>query len=496
MKFDRMVGWITILLVYIMATKMSIDHDLWWHLRAGKWMIENRQLLTVDPFSLTRYGAEWQYPGWLIEIPMAAIESLFGLGGLNILTGLIITATFAILYCAIKGKALIRAFLIVLSATVSSVYWSTRPHLITLLFTAIFIYILERGTQKGFAKNRKTIWIVLPLIMLGWVNSHGGFIMGFVLWGVYLIDLIISRLSKDVLQKRHILKSILDDNFYTLVIAGMGMGLISILNPLGFGIYLYPFQTISIQALQKHIQEWQSPDFHSPSMQPFIWLLILLIGVSALTQKRWLFRDILLVSVFLYLALMAGRNVALFSLVAPLPIARVLENFEQGNVTQSFLFPNLVKNHQDGNRDFPLLNLFLVVAILGGGIYRSLLAYSTSEIQAEIQKSYPIGAVNYLRENRPQGNLFNSYNWGAYLLWVLPEYPVFVDGRTDLYNDEIIDQWLQVVQVKEGWEQVFEQWEIGVILMEKDWIAARFLQQQGWCQSYQDELAVVLVKCP
>ncbi len=81
-------------------------------------------------------------------------------------------------------------------------------------------------------------------------------------------------------------------------------------------------------------------------------------------------------------------------------------------------------------------------------------------------------------------------------MWALPEYPVFVDGRTDLYNDEIINQWFQVFQIKEGWEQVLEQWDIRVILMEKDWSVAKFLQQQGWCISYQDELAMVLEKCP
>jgi hypothetical protein len=42
--------------------------------------------------------------------------------------------------------------------------------------------------------------------------------------------------------------------------------------------------------------------------------------------------------------------------------------------------------------------------------------------------------------------MFNSYNWGGYLLWELPEYPVFIDGRTDLYDDELVEEWLRVVR--------------------------------------------------
>jgi hypothetical protein len=69
-------------------------------------------------------------------------------------------------------------------------------------------------------------------------------------------------------------------------------------------------------------------------------------------------------------------------------------------------------------------------------------------------------AVDFLKENHPEGRLFNSYNWGGYLLWALPEYPVFVDGRTDLYNDEIIGQWSQVVRAEEGWQEVLARWDV------------------------------------
>ena len=83
-----------------------------------------------------------------------------------------------------------------------------------------------------------------------------------------------------------------------------------------------------------------------------------------------------------------------------------------------------------------------------------------------IRENLPIGAVAYLNDNKPEGRLFNPYNWGAYLLWALPGYPVFVDGRTDLYNDEIINKWLSVVRVEDGWQDILEEYDINLVLIE------------------------------
>lgn len=494
MKFDKLIFSVTILLIYIMATRISIDSDTWWHLRAGQWMVQNRQILTLDIFSYTRYGAEWRYPGWLVEIPMAALVTMFGLGSLNLVSGFLIALTFVFIYWTIEGNHFQKAFLLILAATVSGVYWSARPHLVTLLLTAIFLYIFEKAAQKGYWSFRRKLWISLPVLMLIWVNSHGGFVVGFLLWGIYFFDCLTQAVYDAWLQKQSLKEVLKNQDLQTLTITGIAVGIIANLNPLGYRIFLYPFQTVSIRTLQKFIEEWQSPNFHSLNFQPFIWLLVLLIWVSAFSGKRWLFRDALLVTIFLYLALLAGRNVALFALSAPLPIGRLLAGWKSDNLLK---IPFLKRDVSQGNaiKDHPKLNLLIALVLFLGCVYRSYLAYHEPIVQRELDKFYPVEAVKYLKMRMPAGHLFNSYNWGAYLLWELPEYPVFVDGRTDLYNDEVLEQWLKVVQLRDGWEDVIERWQIGVILMEREWNVAKFLQQNGWCKSYQDEIALVLEKC-
>lgn len=494
MSFRNMVLWVTMLLVYIMATRNSLDQDTWWHLRAGQWMIENRQILTHDLFSYTRNGESWRYPGWIVEIPMAAIVQTLGLGGLNLASGLLITAALTFLLATIRGNLLLRAFLVIFVAIVSSVYWSARPHLITFLFAALFLYLLELGANRGFRHFRKPLGVLLPILMFVWVNSHGGFIVGFLLFGIYFLEALVHellRLSRERLALRNVIRN---KDLQAFVGIGLLMGLLANLNPLGAEIFFYPFRTVSIQALEQYIQEWQSPNFHELNMQPFLWLIIGLLFVSVISKKRWLLRDFLLVSTFFYMALMAARNIALFALVAALPISRLLADFDPSRILRESATSRSTPSIQTST-EHPKLNLVIVGILLIGCIYRSIEAYSPKNMEDYFLETYPVRAIEYLREKKPPGQLLNSYNWGAYLLWVLPEYPVFVDGRTDLYNDEILDQWFQVVYAKDGWEHVLERWQIRIILMEKEWIMAKYVQQYGWCQRYQDEVAIILEKC-
>ena len=103
----------------------------------------------------------------------------------------------------------------------------------------------------------------------------------------------------------------------------------------------------------------------------------------------------------------------------------------------------------------------------------------------------PVEAVAYLLDKQPDGPLLNSYNWGGYLIWAARDYPVFVDGRTDLYGDEIIIQWLQMVNVEENWLELLEQWNIRLILLEPSWPITKVLEGEGWDLLYFDEMAVI-----
>lgn len=539
MRISRLIAWITLLGVFAMAARLSMDTDTWWHLRAGEWILEQRAIPQVDPFSYTRLGERWQYPGWLAEVPMALIYRRLGPGGLNLWTAAMVTLAFVCLWRTLSGGAFLRALITILAAAVSGVYWAARPYLVTFLLAAIFLSLLEnyhwrRSPQAG----RRLAW--LPVLMVIWANSHGGFIVGFILYGVYWlaeswqglrqgtlwteyaagwrnlrrqsVTLEVEAEREPTLEFRgegsdesrkapitwlryarmRLLRYARNDLsghlFFTLV--GIALLVAVCLSPAGPRMLLYPFQTVSIGALQDYIQEWQSPNFHLLSAQPFLWLLLLTLAAVGAAGRRMALSDFLLVAGFAYLGFLAGRNLALFALAAPPALSRhaapLLEELGQRwNI-------RLNLDRKPKRFQARLNGLILALVLLAVGA-KAWTVFPAEVNDKHFRETLPVEAVEWILQNHPPGRLFNSYNYGAYLLWALPGYPVFIDGRTDLYNDEIIEQWLQVVRAEEGWQQTLDHWQVNLVLLEPNYPLSRELQSgvPGWQLLYADERAVV-----
>ena len=476
-----------------MAVRISVDNDTWWHLRAGQWIVENQAIPQADPFSYTRYGAEWKYPGWLVEVPMYLIYRLAGPGGLNLWTAVMVTLAFAFLWSTLEGGPFLRAFIIVLAAAVSGVYWAARPYLVTFVLAAVFLWILEDFRWRPSEKSLKRLWW-LPVLMAVWANSHGGFAVGFILWGIYLVGLLwtLVRSPKITLTPPQFPEAVGRTFFLKrMLIVGLLMVGAVCLNPSGPAMLAYPFKTVSIGALQDYIQEWQSPNFHSLSVQPFAWLLLATLGAVGFSRRRLALTDFLLAAGFAYLGLMAGRNIALFALAAPPVLSRHTVPFVQA--VSRWLGYHPLEN-RPVRRAQARLNLILLGLLSLAVLVKVSLVLPASVNEQAFQKSMPAGAVAYFQANRPPGNLFNSYNWGGYLLWHLPEYPVFIDGRTDLYNDEIIGDWLQVVRAEPGWQETLDRWDVRLILLEPHYSVVGYLEQAGWQEVYRDEKTVIYVR--
>jgi hypothetical protein len=166
------------------AARVSPDPDTWWHLNAGKWMIEHGELLRADPFSYTRLGEAYAAPGWPVQILLYLIYQIRFIGGLNLLTGFVFTLTFYFISKALSGSELPKASALLLGAAVSSLHASARPALFTLLFSAIFLWVLE-DYRWGRANRLK----LLPVLMIAWINSHGLAVIGFGLVVLYALGM-------------------------------------------------------------------------------------------------------------------------------------------------------------------------------------------------------------------------------------------------------------------------------------------------------------------
>jgi len=491
----RLAALIFFIGLFAMATRVAVDSDTFWHLRAGTWMLDNGRLLNFDAFSHTRAGAEWINHSWLSEIPMAILYRLFGFGGLNLATALIVWLTFFAVYHSGSGGSYLRAFIIVLAATASAVYWSARPQIVSLLFTALFGYILILYRQRGV--NR--LWL-LPLLMLLWVNLHGGFAIGFILLGVTFVgELIHWLVAWATTQGRTYTQGWATTQGRPYGWAWLGaIGVLCVMavlfNPYGPQMLFYPFRTVSIGVLQNYIQEWQSPNFHAREAQVFIVLWLATFAAVGFSRLRLSVTDFLSFAAFSALALLAARNIAVFAVVAA-PILMRHADVALAELQARFPKLKIADSRTPPPRRLTVLNWTLLGVVVATATVKVALPLAPATTASAIAATSPVGAANYLKQSPTSGPMFNSYNFGGYLAWALyPDLPVYVDGRTDLYDDEFLTEYLNVYTTGPGWEKTLAERGIKVVVTEAASPLARaLLQTPGWSARYSDPLAVVLV---
>lgn len=483
MSFRRLVIATTLLALYTMALRVSTDSDTWWHLRAGSWMLEHQQILTFDPFSLTRMGSPWIYPGWIAQLAMAGLYGWLGFAGLNLLTAAMVTLAFAFLWRTLEGPELWRAAVVVLAAATSAVYWSARPQIFSFALTGAFLLVLERW-RRGEAG-----WWYLPPLMALWVNLHGGFAVGLLLIGVYWLGEAIEIVLPAALGRAD-LKAQWETHRRRLVALSGALGLSAAavgINPNGPVMLLYPVRTVSIDVLRDYIQEWQSPNFHQLEVQPFLWLLFGTALALMFSRCRPHATELLSLFAFAYLGFLAGRNISLFALAAAPVLAR------HGYPALAPIVSRVGSGRPVPARLARWLNLGLLVIVLLGAAVKATVPLSNSRNQAVLAERAPMAAIEWIRTQHPPGPLFNSYNWGGLVVWSLyPDYPSFVDGRTDLFDQELLTDYLTAWRAAPGWEAVLDRWGIRLALLEPEAPLAFALRVTGWEVAYQDEQAVVL----
>lgn len=466
---------ISLLLVFVVTTHTPSDADMWWHLRAGEEMVRRGQILTQDVFSYTRSGATWINAFWLSDLGMYGLYRLGGLGSLSIASSLLGVITFGIILLREPKISFLSAGSVILSALAAAPFWSPRPQLMSFLFLALLDYwITEVIKGKG-----PPLWL-MPMFFALWANLHGGFI-----WGILLLIAYLAGELLEILIYRQNTWSIFRNLLLWTVISIPAI----ILNPNGIALWGLPFTTLKVSLI---VQEWQSPDFHQLTLHPALWLLLLLFIATGFNRNRSSIPDLIKVTGFAYLAFIAQRNIAPLAIVAAPVLISTLTNASnqlQNTPLGDFLQQRVIKVGPPEISSWlkKSINLGLVgIIAFGAAIRVAFLAQP-----AEIQNGYPTQAVEWLQVHPQSGHLFNSYNWGGYLLWTLPEIPVFIDGRTDLYGNDLTQQWQDVVNAKEDAFNILDKWQVRTILLEPGWPILGQLAAHGWMLSYQDSTAVI-----
>lgn len=445
-----------------LASRLLGDASIGWHIRNGDLMRQSHSVTRTDSFSVTMNGKPWYAWEWLYDVKIASIHHWWGLNGVVLFTAAIIAATFALTLslCLRRGADLpVTVVLLALSLGASMIHLFARPHVLSWLLTVVWFRLLDSSENVDDSRVSKRLWW-LPALMLLWVNVHGGFVMGFVLLGIYLASTVIHYFQCRQDEKRRAIATRL---------RGLGAVtaaclLASLVNPYGYGLHIHVYRYLSSRWLMSHIDEFLSPNFHGVAQQCFVLILLMTIVGLAVGRKLPL-AQVWVIIFAAYSGLYASRSLPVSSLLLTLVIAPMLTQAVeegQGNAQLSLrlrsffsrwaAFGSRMRNMELDFRGHIWPTLAVILGLLVCSHQGKLGSYQWMDVHFDAKK-FPVQASEVLVQRGIREPVFSLDSWGGYLIYRLyPENKVFVDDRHDLYGEEFLKNYLKAVRVTPDWE--------------------------------------------
>ncbi|HEU4510854.1 MAG TPA: hypothetical protein VFR78_21665 [Pyrinomonadaceae bacterium] len=357
-----------------------------------------------------------------------------------------------------------------------------RPRVFTLLLSSVYLAVLLRYARRG---EGRYLWWLVPLMAL-WVNLHGGFLMGLVLIGLTMIGI-----PLDAWAKGEKLKSTWP-RLKTLSMVLVACMLAVLLNPHGISIYKFPFEIFLSPIQQQTVNDWLSPNFHQSEAVPLILLIFLTIAALALSPKRPRLSDLVFFLATLYMTLKSQRHMAILALVAAPMMADYLQNW----VTSIFggrMFSTADSTSSSLGRKTAF---YVVLFLLPLFAFAWKLNATVFSAPSQVAIDAPVKAVEYLQQNQIIGNTLTDPNiWGGYLIWKMPENPVYIDGRIDMYGDDFVKEYLNIIFGYIDWREPFDRYGVKVVIVgPKSALGTSLKSSNDWQEVYRDEMAVVFTK--
>jgi hypothetical protein len=485
------IGDILFLAVFITALLMgqrmlNIDGDLGRHITIGNYILQSGRIPTRDIFSHTMVNEPLVPHEWISQTMFALFHSWMGLDGVVILCAIILALSFFLLFRHTLRKSnlpYISLMLCLFAVAASSIHWLTRPHLFTLLFTVFWIIGVERINQGNFKK-----WWLMPVMMLVWANTHGAYIIGFVIYALYGFGNLIDGKTSTVQQNE-------GNRYYWRRWTAIGVSIlvVTLLNPAGWKLWSTSVGYIQNKYLVGHTAEYLPPNFHDISTWPFLGFVLVSILIFGIKKVKIPTAHIILLACWTAMGLFSARNIPIYVLLA-VPILAEAISQELSTVSR-------IEQYIKFEYRLCSLESRLVGYIIPGiSLMAILFSFQTSYLLNHRLEKYnfdenvfPVAALDWISTHHVDGPMFNYFTWGGYLLYRMwPENLVFIDGQTDFYGENLTRQYEQVITGLENWDKVLDEYSVDWVLIPNDTALTRvLLSDSNWTLVYQDPLAVL-----
>ena len=477
--------------VFIFVNTQPIrPHDFWWHMAVGREILQTGTIPSIDIYSFTMLGAP--YPSyqafWLADINLYGLFQAGGPALVILIQSLVITAAYGLLLwlCWRVSKSWrIAALAVLFAAALGINNWNVRPQTISYLLGAIFLVAIY-----SYRNTKKYPWLaVFPLGMLVWVNSHGSFIIGLALIGIWLADET-WQLGKNWIQKmpREPLAG-----FWGALIALMAALLVCLANPRGLGIINYVGTLLADPVVQSLVPEWAAPRLEDVFGAIFLGSLLLSGIVMALPERRPTFFQVMTWLVFGILSLRTMRGVVWFGIVMAPVFADHLVLLR---------LPTRKKRISKSRKPlFKYINLLILVVIALGTVislpwFKDYLPFPRLKAGV-ISRETPVEAADYFIAADPPGELFNELGFGSYLIWAAQPRRVFIDPRIELYPLDIWQDYIIISNAFPRWEEVVDAYGIRTLMLSPETqpgVIDALMINPEWKLVFEDQSAVIFIK--
>ena len=409
---DRVMSALVYAALLICLVYPYSDYDWGWHYRYGEYFLTHGRVLRHDIFSWTMADFYWVNHSWLFDPLIYFLSNHISFFGLSIAGALAGLLTFYLCIRRFRLQYWQTAVLAVFFAALSkeSLMQGLRGQVIGLLLVAILIELLFREREG----QTWTYW-AFPALLCFWVNMHGSFLLGLVVFGVFVAcDLVVLKMRGAALPRRWIAfaGSLLASFVATLV------------NPFTYDVYLKgDVLSHSGNPMLRYVIEWKSPDFSEIVGMLFLaYMLLLLVGFvkrRRLDDLPWLAIAVLT----FYLAVSSRRHVPAF-MVLTLPFAA-----------------SVIRDMRFRVEGFARTSLVVSMMIATFGIALFERRGQLLDIWRDPMRTYcsygpncSEGLTQYLLRQPPVGRGFNFYDWGGYMIGMGVKTRLFIDGRMALWE--------------------------------------------------------------
>lgn len=440
------------------------DPDIWWHLRAGEWILQHHSLPHVDPFSRSAAQQPWAAYSWLFEVLVLKLYRNLDLTGLVAYSSaLTLAITAAIHHATNRLQAdFTKVMLLTFAAAISiSRLYAPRPWLFTILFFVIEIDVLMYARRTG--KTRELLF--LPVLFALWSNLHIQFVDGLLVLALAVAE---AFLSEGWWQRARLPRA-------TMCWAGIACLLATMANPYGWKIYQVAYALASQPGVLNTVSELQAMPFRS--LSDFLVLGLILAAVASLAgRKRIPIFEALLLALAVFLSFRSQRDLWFGSLVAVVILASETSGAEE---QRQHCLPLWIK---------PLIAVFVGLAVFSGA---KVLHVNNAKLHERLAQEMPVQAVELVKKRGYSGPLYNDYEWGGFLLWHL-RMPVSIDGRAALYGDQRINRSIATWRAEPDWASDPELASASLVIAPVKAPLTQILRlDSGFHLVYEDKVAAV-----